>query len=269
MSGSTLSYSDTGLSASTSYSYRVRANDAAGNLGNYSNTASATTPTPTGPTPVAAYAFDEGSGTTVADASGNGNNGTVANATWAAAGKYGKALSFNGSSSRVTIPDAASLHLTSAVTLEAWVNPATVNANWRDVVYKGDDNYYLMATSSNSGRPAAGAIIGGSYGEAYGTANLADRHLDAPRLHLRRIGRTPLRERNPGREHRQDRKHQDLDQPAHDRQRRDLRPVLLRADRRRAGLQHRPHPGPDPIRHDNPGRAGRPRRPAAVGADVR
>ena len=122
---------------------------------------------------VAAYAFDEGSGTTVADASGNGNNGTVANATWAAAGKNGKALSFNGSSSRVTIPDAASLHLTSAMTLEAWVNPATVNANWRDVVYKGDDNYYLMATSSNSGRPAAGAIIGGSYGEAYGTANLA------------------------------------------------------------------------------------------------
>ena len=43
VSGSTLSYSDTGLSASTSYSYRVRANDAAGNLGNYSNTASATT----------------------------------------------------------------------------------------------------------------------------------------------------------------------------------------------------------------------------------
>ena len=56
---------------------------------------------------VAAYAFDEGSGTTVADASGNGNNGTVANATWTTGGKYGNALSFNGTSSRVTIPDAA------------------------------------------------------------------------------------------------------------------------------------------------------------------
>ena len=32
--------------ASTSYSYRVRATDAAGNLSPYSNTASATTPTP-------------------------------------------------------------------------------------------------------------------------------------------------------------------------------------------------------------------------------
>jgi chitodextrinase len=36
-------FSDSGLVASTSYSYRVRATDAAGNLSNYSNTASATT----------------------------------------------------------------------------------------------------------------------------------------------------------------------------------------------------------------------------------
>jgi fibronectin type 3 domain-containing protein len=36
-------YSDTGLTASTSYTYRVRATDAAGNLSAYSNTASATT----------------------------------------------------------------------------------------------------------------------------------------------------------------------------------------------------------------------------------
>lgn len=37
------SFNDTGLSASTSYSYRVRASDGAGNLSGYSNTASATT----------------------------------------------------------------------------------------------------------------------------------------------------------------------------------------------------------------------------------
>ena len=36
-------FSDTGLTASTSYSYRVRATDAAGNIGAYSNMASATT----------------------------------------------------------------------------------------------------------------------------------------------------------------------------------------------------------------------------------
>ena len=121
---------------------------------------------------VAAYGFDEGSGTTVTDQSGNGNNGTIANATWAATGKYGHALQFNGTNARINVPDAASLHLTTGLTLEAWVNPSTVNGAWRDVIYKGDDNYYLSATSCCSGRPAGGGIIGGSYGEAYGSVNL-------------------------------------------------------------------------------------------------
>src|SRR5262249_4031507 len=43
-------FSDTGLTASTSYSYRVRATDAANNLSGYSNVASATTPDLTAPT---------------------------------------------------------------------------------------------------------------------------------------------------------------------------------------------------------------------------
>ena len=46
----TTTFSDTGLTASTSYSYRVRATDAAGNLSAYSNTASATTTGTTGGT---------------------------------------------------------------------------------------------------------------------------------------------------------------------------------------------------------------------------
>ena len=41
------SFNDSGLAQSTAYSYRVRANDAAGNLSGYSNTASATTPSST------------------------------------------------------------------------------------------------------------------------------------------------------------------------------------------------------------------------------
>src|SRR5439155_104105 len=40
------SYADTGLLASTTYAYRVRAQDTAGNLSGYSNTASGTTLTP-------------------------------------------------------------------------------------------------------------------------------------------------------------------------------------------------------------------------------
>ena len=132
--------------------------------------AQAASPAPPGL--VAAFGFDAGSGTTVADQSGAGNNGTAANTTWAASGKYGKALQFNSTNSLVTVPDAASLHLTTGMTLEAWVNPSTVNANWRDVIYKGNDNYYLEATSSNASKPDAGLIAGGTYGDAYGSAAL-------------------------------------------------------------------------------------------------
>ncbi len=44
-------YSDAGLAAATSYSYRVRATDATGNLGGFSNTATAATPAPPDTTP--------------------------------------------------------------------------------------------------------------------------------------------------------------------------------------------------------------------------
>src|SRR5262249_7770517 len=126
-------YNDTALSAGTSYSYRVRATDAAGNLSAYSSVASATTQG-TASTLVAAYSFNEGSGTTVGGSSGLGNAGTVSNTAWTTSGKYGNALVFNGTNSMVTIPDKASLHLTSGMTLEAWVNPSNVSSAWRDVI---------------------------------------------------------------------------------------------------------------------------------------
>ena len=164
-------FSDSGRSPSTAYSYRVRAQDAAPQpgplldhgLGNHTRRINGL---------VAAYSFNEGAGTSVADASGSGNGGSIGTATWSTAGKYGNALSFNGSGARVTVPDSSSLRLTTGMTLEAWVFPTTVNAAWRDVIYKGNDDYYLEATSSN-GRPVGGGTFGGNNGEAYGTANLA------------------------------------------------------------------------------------------------
>ena len=87
--------------------------------------------------PVAAYGFSEGSGTTATDVSGNVNTGTVSGATWTAAGKYGSALIFDGVNDRVTVPDAPSLDLTTALTLEAWVYP-TAAGGWRTVLLEGD-----------------------------------------------------------------------------------------------------------------------------------
>src|SRR5436305_14666859 len=65
---------------------------------------------------VAAYSFNESAGTVLHDASGNGNDGAIANAGWVM-GKFGGALSFNGSSSRVTVPSAASLQLNAGMTV--------------------------------------------------------------------------------------------------------------------------------------------------------
>jgi beta-glucanase (GH16 family) len=76
---------------------------------------------------VAAYGFNEGSGTTTADASGNGNTGTISGATWTTSGRFGGALSFNGTSSWVTVPDSASLDLTTGMTVGAWVRPTATN----------------------------------------------------------------------------------------------------------------------------------------------
>jgi chitodextrinase len=121
---------------------------------------------------VAAYGFNEGSGTAVGDVSGYGNNGTISGATWTTLGKYGNALSFSGTNALVTINNATSLQLTSAMTLEAWVYPTTVNSAWRDVIYKGNDNYYLEGTSSNANRPAMGGTFGADlYGTSALTAN--------------------------------------------------------------------------------------------------
>ena len=123
---------------------------------------------------VAAYGFNESSGASVIDASGSNNNGTFGSGvTRTTAGKFGGALVFNGSSGLVTIPNSASLQLTTGMTLEAWVNPSAVTSAWRDVVYKGNDNYYLEGTSDNGGRPGAGGTFGGAGAVTYGAAALA------------------------------------------------------------------------------------------------
>jgi chitodextrinase len=169
-----VTYVDSALPPATSYTYRVRATDAAGLLGPYSNTVSAITgsapPVPSGL--VAAYGFDEAGGSTVTDASGNGNTGTLAGATRTGAGKAGGALSFNGTTARVTVPDAPSLDLTSRFTLEAWVAPSTAPVGWRSIVAKDVDRYYLLAGTTNQNRPGAGATFGTANQNVFGTAVL-------------------------------------------------------------------------------------------------
>jgi len=150
------SYSNTALSASTSYTYRIRAADAAGNLSGYSNTATATTASGSGSEGlVAAYSFDEGTGTTLGDNSGNSNTGTIANGSWTSTGKFGSALTFDGTSTMVTVADSASLDLTTGMTLEAWVYPTTLS-DWRTVLMKEKPgaHVYLLYAHDNAPHPA-------------------------------------------------------------------------------------------------------------------
>lgn len=109
--GSKTSTTVTGLTDGTRYYFALRAYNGSLTSG-YSNEIS----TVVGAL-VAAYGFDEGSGTTVSDSSGKGNHGTLLNATRTTAARFGRALSFNGSNSVVTIPDKTSLDLTSGMTL--------------------------------------------------------------------------------------------------------------------------------------------------------
>jgi PKD repeat protein len=107
-------FTSTGLAAATSYSYRVRATDAAGNLSAYSNTASATT-TSTATAPLAQFSgtptsgmapltvnFNNASTGTISSYSWNFGDGTTSTAqnpshTYSAAGVYTVSLAVSGS----------------------------------------------------------------------------------------------------------------------------------------------------------------------------
>jgi hypothetical protein len=134
-------YNNTGLLASTNYTYRVRAMDAVPNFSDYSNSASATTQASL-PSQglVAAYAFSEGLGTTTADTSGNANIGALTNdPTWTTQGEFGNAIAFDGVDDFITVADNATLDLSSGGTLSVWVRLNTIN-RWNSIIAKGVAN---------------------------------------------------------------------------------------------------------------------------------
>ena len=119
---------------------------------------------------VAAYSFDEGSGPNANDGSGNAFTGVIAGATWTSAGKYGNALSFNGTSNWVTVPDSNNLDLINGMTLEAWVFP-TSTTGVRDILIKEGSNVdvYNLYARNGAGRPESNVFVGGTNRAAQGT----------------------------------------------------------------------------------------------------
>jgi hypothetical protein len=154
----------------------ARARDAAGNVA----TSSPISVVVSNSNLVAAYSFNEGSGTTVNDLSGKGNIGTTASTTWVTTGKFGGALSFNGTNSLVNITDSNSLDLTNGMTLEAWVNPSNLTG-WKTFLTKENSTnnlaYSLSANNNTSGaanqRPVSRIRIGTVTQTVTGTTKLA------------------------------------------------------------------------------------------------
>lgn len=112
---------------------------------------------------VGAWGFDEGSGNGVGDKSDADNDGTISGATWSSSGKFGGALSFDGTDDRVVVPGSGSLELDDAMTLEAWVKPDSVDGNWRTVLLKEWNDDFLVY-----------GISTGDAGKPFGTASMYD-----------------------------------------------------------------------------------------------
>jgi hypothetical protein len=147
----TQSYSDTGLSPSTAYWYRVRAVSAT-DASNWSATASATTSgavayatVVAADDPVSWWRLGETSGVTAMDEESL-NPGTYLSGTTLGVASLlptvtgDTAVAFDGARGAVRAADSASLDLMSAFSLEAWIKPAALPATgaWASILTKAE-----------------------------------------------------------------------------------------------------------------------------------
>lgn len=104
---------------------------------------------------VASWPFDEGSGTVVHDTSGSGNKGAISgDAKWVS-GFSGPALTFDGNTGRVRVPNSASLDPTTAVSVSAWIRTTEPQGDYNYILAKGASGClaasYGLYTGPNGG----------------------------------------------------------------------------------------------------------------------
>ena len=112
--------------------------------------------------------FDEGSGDKAGDVSRYGNHGALKGSPKWVAGKFGKALEFNGKSNWVEVPHADTLTVDTAVTVMAWINAkrhtgGASKARWAGIVTKSNNpRSYSFYTTSDEGGALHFSSMGGS-----------------------------------------------------------------------------------------------------------
>ena len=113
------------------------------------------------------WLFDENKGAMAKDLSGNNNHGQIQVAEWVT-GKFGKALKFNGLTSRVVIADSESLYAKKAWTITSWgkVDPSNVMGH---ILAKGGENAtnYGLRTSGDGMAWDAFFMEGGAWKGAW------------------------------------------------------------------------------------------------------
>lgn len=113
---------------------------------------------------VAAYGFEETGGNQVIDASGNANHGAISGASRISTKQFGKAVKFNGTSNWITVNHSASLDLSNALTVEAWVYPTAMPSGWSTILLKEQTGglTYALYANSDGNRPNQTISVGGS-----------------------------------------------------------------------------------------------------------
>jgi chitodextrinase len=142
----TNSYSDSGLTASTLYSYTVSAYDAAANNSAQSSSASATTQG-SGSTLtnglVGYWSFDTSdvSGTSITDLSGNSNTGTAAETPTLVTGQLNQALALTDGVQQINVGHGSSLNITGPFSVSFWLFPTTTPQAVDYVAFQKAQNY--------------------------------------------------------------------------------------------------------------------------------
>lgn len=169
-----------GLTDGTSYTFQVYAVNIAG-TSTPSSVSNAVTPIDNPAGLVSWWKFDDGSGTTALDSSGNGDTGTLTNGPTWVTGKAGSgALSFDGSSTYVSLPSNPISDFSAANSGCVWVNASdithTSGGNAGNIYNISQDaNNFVSIYTTTSGSFSVGYKLAGThYGKYSSVAALTN-----------------------------------------------------------------------------------------------